>query len=103
MKHRYSEVIKHWADGGTIQYLDEVDNGEYIYYDWASSISNLSPNFDWGEWRIKPEVLKYKLAVFKLPKGKLYLDLVNIPTTRDVEFSEGFVKWVHDGYLEVDV
>jgi hypothetical protein len=50
--HKHRDVIIAWANGKEIQGQDEQG-----WFDWDNSLG-LMPSFDFGNWRIKPTVVK---------------------------------------------
>jgi hypothetical protein len=50
--HKHRDVIIAWANGKEIQRQDEQG-----WFDWDTSLG-LMPSFDFGNWRIKPTVVK---------------------------------------------
>jgi len=58
--HKYADVIKHWADGGEIQWKDS--NG--VWNDRATETT--TPAFNYLEWRIKPQKKKVWLNFYTI-------------------------------------
>lgn len=50
--HKHRDVIIAWANGEIVQRQDEQG-----WFDWYASIGGI-PNFDFGNWRIKPKITK---------------------------------------------
>ena len=108
MKHKWSDVIKAWADGFTIQFRRLPNsNKENDWRDWEYSFAAYqSPSWNdcTYEWRIKPSTKKitYRVAmmrsVFDQPDS-VYLK-VDSPFFKhfDSNLSEHphFIKWISD-------
>ena len=58
--HKYCEVIKAWADGKDIQGMC-ITKTNPTWDDWK--ILDATPAFSNFKWRIKPETLKYRVAL----------------------------------------
>ena len=111
--HKNAEVLRALADGRTIQFYSPAW-GEWL--DWENKIAHINPahvnpvnNLDYYyEWRIKPEVLKYRVAVLNCElhideKDKLYTDTVNTKQEeRLMSLRPDFVKWIHDDWQEIE-
>jgi len=96
--HKWSTVIKAWADGETIQYRTI---GALYDDDWMCIGFPFQPNFNDPklEWRIKPRVktIKYRVALCKDPRGFWFTETDdNYTNDDDLENSSDFVKWVTD-------
>ena len=56
-QHKWHKEIKHWADGGEIEYRFVRDNGTYSpYYNFVPNVDNW--NEESREYRIKPQPKK---------------------------------------------
>ena len=94
--HKWANERKAWANGAIIQFRiqdeawQDVDNPR-----WRTGFK------DNGEYRVKPNVLKYRIGLM-MGDGGLY---VGITTCADSALSRenksGFVRWVTD-WVEVD-
>ena len=99
--HKYADVIKAWADGKDIQYITTN-----IYDDkwttWEEGI-NKFPHFynQFFEWRIKPETLRYRVALIKNYDGEHY-PVTDYGNWVDIENMPEFVKLLED-WKEVEV
>ena len=64
--HKYKDVIIHWANGGKIQYRTTTIINS-TWHDWNAEEDNGVPFFaDYNyTWRIKPETLRYRVALMK--------------------------------------
>lgn len=90
MKHKHHDVIMAYASGQQIQYKTDVN--------WFDVAGSEAPNFETAgvKWRIKPEIIKYRVALFR-HEGRGFLftkteDYKNIP----LEHSAGFMKYLTD-------
>lgn len=94
--HKYADVIKHWADGGEIQY--KYDCG------WIDYESRCLPNVDgtYHTWRIKPEVktISYRVGITKDNQVKVYHEE---PTLDDAYGSDAFKEWLDPEWRAVAV
>jgi len=94
--HKYADVIKHWADGGEIQY--KYDCG------WIDYESRCLPNVDgiYHNWRIKPEVktISYRVGITKDNQVKVYHEE---PTLDDAYGSDAFKEWLDPEWRAVEV
>lgn len=107
--HKYADVIKAWADGKDIQYSSEP-LGKIEWKDWKDYMYR-NPFFpDEQElWRIKPEVLRYRLALMIKYDHPEEVKTLRMVTTDEQEMFIGesksygkFVKWITD-WIEVEV
>jgi len=83
--HKHAELIKAWADGAEIQYKDEFGdwnnaNGEGLY--WGT----------YTEYRIKPVVKKYRVALMNGYTGTVDDE----KEAKATEFDRCFVRWLTD-------
>lgn len=106
MKHKHCKIIKKWADGAEIQYLDTFTN-DGIWRDIAGRDLNWHPEI---QYRIKPEIShiieqKYKLALFLYREDKdphFSIITVNpshyekIENMADIDDRNKFIRWVTD-------
>lgn len=94
--HVHAEVIKAWADGAQVQIKGPV--GEW--YDFVSSRPSWIVT---SEYRVKPETLRYRVALFKR-EGDGYF--VNDTTDQEQADRWGgyghFIRWLTD-WVEVEV
>ena len=94
--HKYADVIKHWADGGEIQY--KYDCG------WIDYESRCLPNVDgtYHTWRIKPEAknISYRVGITKDNQVKVYH---KVPTLNDSYNSDAFKDWLDPEWRSVEV
>ena len=96
MKHKYADVIKAAADGATVQYLHKVPRTG-IWVDWVAP--EFPPFTEHYEWRIKPETLRYRVALFQ---GEVINAITSANDAEEVETYPHFVRWLHD-WQEVEI
>ena len=91
--HKHRDLIIAWANGEKIQYKE---NNEWI--------DRVSPVWsDFTEYRIKPEVIRYRVALYKQYDVILTCSVVNNEEQEKIMFElNGFVKWLTD-WIEVEV
>ena len=97
-KHKYYEVILHWANGGEIQSSEiELEN----WVDFHTSM--YAPNFDSGlvKWRIKPKTktLRYRNALLK--NNEIFA-FTSEPTL-DAYGPCAFLRWIDPEWKEIKV
>ncbi len=97
--HKYADVIKHWADGGEIQFKYQGSTN------WETHASPKSfPYVDNPDliWRIKPEVksIRYRIALTKDNQVKVYHEE---PTLDDAYGSDAFKDWLDPEWRSVEV
>ena len=98
MKHKNAEVIIAWANGETVQYHD---NNEWV--DYIASPECSAPNWnDDTEWRVKPKLIKYRLALMFDESYGYYVNAENSELDRSALSSFHFVKWISD-WIEIAV
>lgn len=90
------KIMQAFLDNKEIQHRH--DNGEVggLWYDGIGPKSSI-PNFELYEYRIKPELNRYRVGLFKendFYYSLLFEDEVNAYNT--VEFSPQFVRWLTD-------
>lgn len=101
MKHKWDSIIKAYADGYAIQYRNvpyETDWTDILEGENCDSPNFNLPNF---EWRVKPEGLNYRVAIFYNPKNyHYYSELCESDNPRitdeDVSSHPNFVQWLTD-------
>ena len=90
-------VIQAYAEGKTIQYRT---NPNILFMDL-----NGNPSFDGsGEYRIKPQAIKYRLCLWRSTTGKIHVIAAN--REEDVSLypaQSPFIRWIHDDWQEVEV
>jgi hypothetical protein len=96
--HPYASVIKAAADGATVQSRNKYSK------EWSDWCLCVFPDFNLPdyEWRVKPQTLRYRVALMKGDTG-LTTSVVNseVVATAYEEFNM-FVRWLHD-WQEVEV
>jgi hypothetical protein len=99
-RHKHADVIHAWADGAEIEYRDAPGRP------WRSVVA---PGPVWDttvEYRIKPEVARYRRCVRRMMDGKQFVDTVcDLPgmlTAREMEFDlrNSFVRWIDTEWQE---
>jgi hypothetical protein len=96
--HKWASVIHAWADGKVVQLRLDGEWVDCTYYDSGNGF-----NAEHVKWRIKPEVVRYRVALFKTDSGSFYI--LTIDTTFNdtgVEQKSAFVRWLGD-WQEVEV
>lgn len=66
--HKYADVIKHWADGGEVQYSSHDDSRVA----WVTHTSRVNLRIGNSFWRIKPKELRYRVGLTKDNQVKVY-------------------------------
>lgn len=94
MKHKHSETIKAWADGADVQVLVA---GLWIDTECPTWHKDC-------KYRIKPQTLKYRVALFSSIRGEKYIVTASTPTLAPEGFERdaGFIRWLTD-WVEVEV
>jgi hypothetical protein len=94
--HVHAEVIKAWADGAVIQFRYSVDGK------WYECLSQ--PGWDpLAQFRVKPEPLKYRVALLRGFDGELYTTTsANLSQEETIESYSSFVRWLTD-WTEVEI
>ena len=97
--HKYADVIKHWADGGEIQYKYQGSTNWETYAFHKSFPHVDSPDLI---WRIKPEVktISYRVGITKDNQIKVYHEE---PTLDDAYGSDAFKEWLDPEWRAVEV
>ena len=102
--HKYCEVIKAWADGKTIQ-QQNISQCNGLWSNWYG-VGGETPDFgsEFLKWRIKPETIKYRVALMKSETTDGYwFEVVNLHITAlELEEDVFFVKWITD-WIEVEI
>ena len=98
-RHKYYDVILHWANGGKIQH----SNIELV--NWVDFYTSMyAPNFDSDlvKWRIKPEIktLRYRNALLK---NNEVVVLTSEPTFEDAYGDTAFLRWIDPEWKEIEV
>jgi len=93
--HKHRDLIIAWANGADIQ-LKNINN-IWVYVNTPAWENNI-------EYRIKPEVIMYRVALFDYQNtvGKSIEITQVIELERSWELTPNFIKWLTD-WIEVDV
>jgi len=99
--HKHAEVIKAWADGAQIQqrYPDEDSWRD------CNTSEELTPHFGICnlEFRIKPKVIRYRLALMTEIGGEYWISIYQSTAGRSsADPLSSFVKWLGD-WQEVEI
>lgn len=99
VEHRI-KIMQAFLDNKEIQHRH--DNGEVggLWYDGTGPKSPI-PNFSLYEYRLKPNISRYKVGLFKDETGFCYASLIpenpeNIVNRGDVVENIYFIKWLTD-------
>jgi hypothetical protein len=90
--HKHRDLIIAWANGAEIQYKPQNT--------WID-LSSPSWNYSF-EYRIKPEVIRYRVALRTKQTGYWTSNADNEIEEKDIEDSDSFKKWLTD-WIEVEV
>ena len=98
-RHKYYDVIMHWANGGKIQSSNiELENWVDFY------ASMYAPNFDSGlvKWRIKPKTktIHYRNALLK---NNQIVVFTSVPTLEDAYGDTAFLRWIDPEWKKIEV
>ena len=93
-RHKYYDVILHWANGGEIQHLADGI--------WLTFTGELTPAFFSYEWRIKPKTktIRYRCALLK---DNEIIALTSEPTLEDAYGDTAFLRWIDPEWKEIEV
>jgi hypothetical protein len=95
--HKWASVIHAWKDGKVVQC---VYAGGSAWTDWNDAqFARATPEFNsiHLEWRIKPEVVRYRVALCQLSTGLYFTNTADEPTRAGaIEQSSTFVRWIGD-------
>ena len=98
-RHKYYDVIVHWAGGGEIQY-------KYRFNDWEDYTPNIFvvPGFcnKETEWRIKPKTQVKRFRTALLKDGNITI-LHSEPTLEDAYGPTAFLRWIDPEWKEIEV
>jgi hypothetical protein len=91
--HRWAPIIHAWANGKAVQFKDTSSR-------WldANGLHGCAPSFvPELEWRIKPEVVRYRVALFKTGSNFFYtLTTDEAFNDKKLEQRPSFVRWLGD-------
>lgn len=91
--HKHCEVIKAWADGAEIQVK--------VSGTW-STIASYPTWYEDLEYRIKPQTIRYRVALCKYLNQFTTFSAENEIQANSIVTSPGFVRWLTD-WIEVEV
>lgn len=94
-KHPQYEVIVHWANGGAIQYYDDIDK---CWIDYKHGYE-FNPPWGYHEFRIKPKTkeIKYRVALMKDKTIKVFNEDIPLDDAYD------FGQWLDPEWRYVSV
>jgi hypothetical protein len=93
MRHAHFNEIVAWANGAAIQ--SQRRNGDWYDDDephWYPDVA----------YRVKPETIKYRVALFKGGRGRYYATSCNEVNAKEHQECRNFVRWITD-WIEVEV
>ena len=95
---KHAELIKAWADGAEIQARSKGEVG------WGWRDLETPTWKDDYEYRIKPNTLKYRLALYEQQNGSPDKSFVYVfyETMPDPTRAGGFVRWLTD-WTEIEL
>lgn len=97
-RHKHYDVIVAFAKGKQIQFKDEA---MVAWEDWPHSYAPAF--FNSSDYRVKPETLRYRVALCKESDDVLWtITIDNNRQGTDVESASYFVRWLTD-WVEVEV
>jgi len=69
IKHRWNDVEDAANAGKTIQFRRAPGCREFVvpaeWTDYTGPVGDAAYTYDWYEWRVKPETLRYRVALFR--------------------------------------
>ena len=93
-EHKHAEELRAIADG------KEVEG--YFLGIWKEANDEYNPlNFPNTVWRIKPQVLRYRVALMG-SKSARWLTMI-VDSTYNIETHDNFIEWIHDDWQEVEI
>lgn len=100
-KYPHDELVRAWLDGKTIQYLDQsghVLGGVWIDIDGPDKADKVPHLYRCGtRYRIKPVVLRYRVALPRRDDGGYFTDSVSsLEGERTMSSDSLFVRWLTD-------
>jgi len=93
--HKWASVIHAWADGKAIQYRF-IDSAN-VWHDYSSNGGG-SLTFGHGhiEWRIKPAVVRYRVALYRVLESNMTGTVADEEGARYAERLSSFIRWLTD-------
>lgn len=90
-------VMQGYVDGKTIQY------SHYVNGPWATCAG--FPVWEWNKsnYRIKPEVVKYRRYLWRDTREQLYAGSANCGSEVGIENYKGFIRWIDTEWQEIEV
>ena len=99
-RHKYYDVIMHWANGGVIEFRSTCSNTSC----WVELQNDESPYFNEEQlqWRIKPKTktIRYRNALLK---NNEVIALTSEPNLEDAYGDSAFLRWIDPGWKEIEV
>jgi hypothetical protein len=93
LTHKHRDIIIAWANGEKIQYKSCE---KWFDIEW-------SPTWEKDvEYRIKPEVIRYRIGLHKNENTYWYVTAKNEEELEELESRTFFKKWITD-WIEVEV
>jgi hypothetical protein len=91
MKHKHYDQIVAWAGGETIQFLEGG-----LLASWAD-VENNSPSWHKDtKYRVKPEIVRFRLGLMRVPQTTGFKFIVSVHYTEPPELHNNltFVRWL---------
>ncbi len=99
-RHKYYDVIMHWANGGVIEFRSTCSNTSC----WVELQNDESPYFNEEQlqWRIKPKTktIRYRCALLK---NNEVIALTSDPNLEDAYVDAAFIRWIDPEWKEIEV
>ncbi len=98
-KYPHDALVRAWLDGKTIQYLEYIE-GRNVWLDIdGPGVATKMPHFysDFEHYRIKPVVVRYRVALLRRDDGGCFTESVSSPEGERTMSSDSlFVRWITD-------
>ncbi len=91
--HKYAHVIKHWADGGEVQFTRAIGIG---WNNWDSRQNPPCADVVRVSWRIKPKELLYRVGLTKDNQVKVY-------SNECEDHPDDLKRWIDDGWKVAEI
>ena len=99
-RHKYYDVILHWAQGGDVEFISNCSNNSC----WVKLQNDEYPYFNEEQlqWRIKPKTktLRYRTALLK---NNEIIIMKDYPTLEDAYGDTAFLRWIDPEWKEIEV
>ena len=99
-KHKYYDVIVHWAQGGDVEFISTCSNTAC----WIKLQKDEYPYFNEEQlrWRIKPktQVRRYRTALLKNNEISVFTSEL---TLEDAYGPAAFLRWIDPDWKEIEV